>query len=68
MLEFERTVKAPDSNVAVHVFIDPEKGHTVYLSHTGMITVIEQEKSKSSKVRAVGFATVGSDCSSCNGC
>jgi len=68
MLIFEREVKVPDSNVAVYVFADTEKGHTVYLSHTGMISVVEADRANGAKVRAAGFAISGSDCSNCNGC
>ena len=46
MLEFERAVQAPDEKAAVYVFVDKEKGHTVYVSHTGSMTVVEQDKSK----------------------
>ncbi len=68
MLIFEREVKAADSNVAVYVFTDPEKGHTVYLSHPGMLSVVEADRASGARIRAAGFAISGSDCSSCNGC
>jgi hypothetical protein len=64
MLEFERVVKASDSKAAVYVFVDTEKGHIVYLSQTGMMSVVEQDTGKSSKIRAAGFAIGQSDCSS----
>lgn len=68
MLGFECVVKASDNDVAVYVFTDPEKGHTVYLSHTGMMSVVEAEQKKSARVKAAGFAIADSSCSSCNGC
>lgn len=68
MLEFERTVAIPGREEAVHVFVDAEKGHVVYLSHTGMLNVVEKEQVKNSKVRAAGFAAVQSSRSDCSGC
>jgi hypothetical protein len=68
MLKFEQMVKAPERDAAVYVFIDAEKGHTLYLSHTGMMTVIEAEKSKSGTMRAAGFVVGQSGCSGCDGC
>lgn len=58
MLEYERTVRAPEGEAAVSVFVDSEKGHTVYLSHTGQIAVAECEP-KGGRVRAAGFAVSG---------
>lgn len=66
MLEFAKAVKVPDSDAAVYVFSDAEKGHIVYLSHTGAMTVVEKEKS--SKVRAAGFMVGTDECSGCSGC
>lgn len=66
MLELERVVRVPDSEAAIYVFTDIEKGHTVYMSHTGVMTVLEKEKS--SKVRAAGFMLGADECSSCSGC
>jgi hypothetical protein len=68
MLRFEEKIAATDSDAAVYVFFDKEKGHTVYLSHTGMLTVVEDDKPKNKSARAVGFSAGGSDCSSCDGC
>jgi hypothetical protein len=66
MLELDRVVKGPDSEAAIYVFTDTEKGHTVYMSHTGVMTVIEKEGS--GKVRAAGFMLGSDECSSCSGC
>lgn len=69
MLEFERTVSVPDGSGAVNVFVDKEKGHVVYLSNTGNMVVIDNDKSKSARTRAAGFAVGGdSGCGGCDGC
>lgn len=68
MLEFERVVKATDSDVAVYVFCDSERGHIVYTSHTGTMVVVEKEKSQNGKVRAAGFSIEESSCAGCDGC
>ncbi len=68
MLEFERTVTVPGGEAAVNVFADKEKGHVVYLSHTGTMVVVEDGKARDGRTRAAGFTMAGSSCSSCDGC
>ena len=69
MLMFNQTAQNSDGTAEVHVFIDEEKGHTVYLSKAGQLCVIEAEKKLSSKTRAAGFAIgSSSSCSDCDGC
>ncbi len=68
MLEFERTVTAPGGDAAVNVFTDTEKGHVVYLSHTGTMVVVDNAKVKDGRTRAAGFMVASSSCGSCDGC
>jgi len=68
LLIFERVVTVPDSEVALYVFTDSEKGHTVYLSHTGTMNVLDQTKSKTGNIRAAGFMAGDQNCTDCNGC
>lgn len=68
MLKFADKVEAPGSDAAVYVFTDSEKGHTVYLSYTGMLTVVEEDKAKNRSSRMVGFTVGSSDCGNCDGC
>ncbi len=67
MLEFLKSVKADDGTVSVSVFTDAEKGHTVYVTHTGAIVIAESEK-KGTKTRAAGFAIGVDNCTGCEGC
>lgn len=68
MLEFERTVSVPEGNATVNVFVDREKGHVVYLSNTGTIVVVDNDKNKTARTRAAGFAVGESGCVGCEGC
>lgn len=68
MLEFECVAKAQDTDIAVYVFYDPDRGHTVYASHTGTLVVVEKDRSHSGKVRAAGFTLEDNSCSGCDGC
>lgn len=69
MLEFDRTVAVPEGDAAVNVFVDKEKGHVVYLSHTGALVVMDSDKVKNARTRAAGFAIGDSGgCGGCNGC
>lgn len=67
MLNFAKAVQADNLEVAVYVFVDAEKGHTVYVSHNGSMTVVEDDKKTKGTQRAAGFL-VNNDCSDCNGC
>ena len=68
MLEFERTVSAPDGDTAVTVFVDKEKGHVVYISNTGKMVVVDNDKTRKGTTRAAGFAVGDGGCSGCEGC
>jgi hypothetical protein len=68
LLIFERVATVPDSDVALYVFIDSEKGHTVYLANTGTMNVVDQAKSRNSSARAAGFMSDDHNCIDCNGC
>ncbi len=69
MLEFERTVTVPGGEAAVNVFADKEKGHVVYLSHTGTLVVVDDGKVRDGRTRAAGFTIASSSsCSGCDGC
>ena len=70
MLEYKASVKVPgDDKAAVNVFCDDEKGHTIYLSHSGTMVVVENDKSKNNqKTKAAGFSVAADTCNSCNGC
>lgn len=68
MLEFEKTAAAPEGGATVHVFVDKDKGHVVYLSHTGNIMVVDNNKVKDNRTRAAGFAVAADGCGSCDGC
>lgn len=67
MLEFVQTVKDSAGEAAVSVFADAEKGHTVYVTHSGALYVAESEK-KGGKTRAAGFALGADGCRGCEGC
>ncbi len=68
MLEFERTVPVPGGDAAVNVFVDEEKGHVVYLSHTGTLVVVDEGKVRDGRTRAAGFVVADSGCQGCDGC
>jgi len=67
MLTFERLVKAADSDHGIYVFVDEEKGHTVYYVPSGSVSVIEAEKSSKGKDRVAGFLA-DNNCANCSGC
>lgn len=68
MLKFTDKVEAPDGGAAVYVFSDLEKGHTVYLTCTGMLTVVEEDKAKKKNARIAGFTIDDDECGNCGGC
>jgi hypothetical protein len=68
LLIFERVVTVPDSDVALYVFTDSEKGHTIYLSNTTNMSVVDEVKNKLGNPRAAGFMAGDHECSDCNGC
>ena len=70
MLEFITSVMVPGNDkVAVNVFCDKEKGHTIYLSHTGALVVVETDRAKGSQqIKAAGFSVAADSCNSCDGC
>lgn len=67
VLEFERTVSAPEGT-AVTVFVDKEKGHVVYISNTGKMVVMDNDKARKGATRAAGFAAGDGGCGGCEGC
>lgn len=68
MLEFEEIAATPDGSAKVNVFVDKDKGHVVYISHTGTMVVVDNNKTKDGRTRAAGFAMAADGCSSCDGC
>jgi hypothetical protein len=68
VLEFERTVSAPDGGPAVSVFVDKDKGHVVYLANTGTMVVMDSDKTGRGATRAAGFAVGDKSCGGCEGC
>lgn len=69
MLTFKQVAQNPEGTAAIYVFTDEEKGHTVYLSQSGQLFVVEAENHPNSKTRAAGFAVGNSSsCSDCDGC